>query len=298
MPDNNTLWNTENLNRTEWTTNDGDLESIGDIPASYCRKLYTAPTINSGTKRSTSDQARCKKDCTTVHMPDNEGTGIVEEWYWLCGHVVYTSLPRSWTGTCAIVQLYGATVAVRLPEQLHDNKPEHRLTKTFHFSTNLKSTGLLMLLLNGNTVAASCSAAAFKNGNVVAASCSAAAFKTGNVVDASCSAVAFKNGNAVAASCSAAAFKNGNTVAASCSAVAFKNGNVVDASCSAVAFKNGNAVAASCSAVAFKNGNAVDASCSAVAFKNGNVVDASCSAVATGGPFPDTCPTATCQKQA
>ncbi|RXN03911.1 alpha-2-macroglobulin-like protein [Labeo rohita] len=185
MPDNNTLWNTENLNRTEWTTvrtvkragrvatvkeiprnltcyqNDGDLESIGDIPASYCRKLYMAPTINSGTKRrcmacllktmrpaeslgnvpqfmiaryylyfvNTSDRARCKKACTTVQVPDNEGTGIVEEWYWLCGHVVYTSLPRSWTGTCAIVQLYGATVAVRLPEQLHDNKPEHRLTK-------------------------------------------------------------------------------------------------------------------------------------------------------------------------
>ncbi|RXN21715.1 G2 M phase-specific E3 ubiquitin- ligase-like protein [Labeo rohita] len=138
--------------------NDGGQESMGHIPASHCDELYMTAsttketghmclgclwntTISIGrlpqyvlgrcylSDANSLDQARCKQACSTVHVPDNDGTSVVEEWYWLCGHVVYTSLPRHWTGTCAMVQLYGGTVAIKVPEQLHNKEPGNRMTR-------------------------------------------------------------------------------------------------------------------------------------------------------------------------
>ncbi|RXN28332.1 envelope poly [Labeo rohita] len=146
------------MNMTCYQNDGGGQESMGHIPASHCNELYMTASITEETGHiclaclwnstislgrlpqyvlgqhylsdaNSFERARCKQACSTVHIPDNDGTSVVEEWYWLCGHVVYTSLPRHWTGTCAMVQLYGGAVAVRVPEQLHNTEPGSRLTK-------------------------------------------------------------------------------------------------------------------------------------------------------------------------
>lgn len=83
---------------------------------------------------------RCHKACNMTHIPDEEGTGVLEDWNWLCGHVVvYTSLPRDWVGTHAMVELYGGTLVVKTPEHLH-NYTEHRLTRPKREIENKVST--------------------------------------------------------------------------------------------------------------------------------------------------------------
>ncbi len=51
----------------------------------------------------------CLKYCRpNIHshplVPSDKGTRISANWWWLCGHRVYTALPRNWTGRCALVE--------------------------------------------------------------------------------------------------------------------------------------------------------------------------------------------------
>ncbi|XP_016338188.1 uncharacterized protein LOC107685937 [Sinocyclocheilus anshuiensis] len=58
-------------------------------------------------------RATCEAACAVVHVPDEEGTGVVENTYWQCGYAIYVSLARNWTGTCALIQLHGGTIVLR-----------------------------------------------------------------------------------------------------------------------------------------------------------------------------------------
>ncbi len=60
-------------------------------------------------------RTKCEAVCAVVHIPDKLGTGVVENGYWQCGYEIYVSLPRNWTGTCALIQLHGGTII--LPHQ-------------------------------------------------------------------------------------------------------------------------------------------------------------------------------------
>ncbi|XP_051965931.1 syncytin-2-like [Xyrauchen texanus] len=67
----------------------------------------------------------CKAACATVHVPDEEGTGVLENVYWQCGYAIYVSLPINWTGTCALVQLHGGAMVIQ--HQPHEvMKPKKR----------------------------------------------------------------------------------------------------------------------------------------------------------------------------
>ncbi len=51
----------------------------------------------------------CLKYCRpNIHshplVPSDKGTRISADWWWLCGHRVYTALPKNWTGRCALVE--------------------------------------------------------------------------------------------------------------------------------------------------------------------------------------------------
>ncbi|KAI7793852.1 hypothetical protein IRJ41_000489 [Triplophysa rosa] len=72
---------------------------------------------------SESGRAKCPL-CSTVHVPDQQGTGVVEGHHWLCGYRVYLSLPEGWTGLCALVQLHGS--AIILPHRSMENQQRIR----------------------------------------------------------------------------------------------------------------------------------------------------------------------------
>ncbi|RXN14305.1 envelope poly [Labeo rohita] len=116
---------------------------LGKIPKSNCNMIYEENETNLATRRRClrclnkgivvagplgqsavaseylfndhCARTRCEAACALVHVPDEEGTGVVENTYWQCGYEVYTSLPRNWTGTCALIQLHGGTIV--LPHQ-------------------------------------------------------------------------------------------------------------------------------------------------------------------------------------
>lgn len=144
------------VNLTCFQSSEGQ-DYLGNIPSGHCSEIYNIKLTSDETRSMcmgcllnttfpnhylpqslvsrhyltnlhAPEWRRCYIACGATHIPDDEGTGVLEDWYWLCGHVVYTSLPRDWTGTCAMVELYRGTLVVKTPEHLH-NYTENHLTR-------------------------------------------------------------------------------------------------------------------------------------------------------------------------
>lgn len=67
----------------------------------------------------------CSKYCALVpgqncyrYAPASRGTRAVKDWFWLCGHRVYTTLPEDWSGRCALVTLEEYSMVIR-PHKPH-----------------------------------------------------------------------------------------------------------------------------------------------------------------------------------
>ncbi|XDV29288.1 hypothetical protein PO909_032425 [Leuciscus waleckii] len=61
------------------------------------------------------------KNCNR-YVPSVKGTRALMDWFWLCGHMVYTSLPFNWSGRCALVTLEEYSMIIDNPVP-----KEHRL---------------------------------------------------------------------------------------------------------------------------------------------------------------------------
>lgn len=118
------------------------IKPLGEIPKSKCKVIYKENDINPVIRERCyrcvyhgilgpvlrpsqalvafqylisheAIRSACDAACVTVHVPDEDGTGVVENSYWLCGYAVYVSLPRQWTGTCALIQLHGGAMVIQ-----------------------------------------------------------------------------------------------------------------------------------------------------------------------------------------
>ncbi len=106
--------------------NSKGFELLGHIPSDHCREIYSSNSTSDAARKmcmscllkipfphrglpqsvvgrhylslsTAAERRRCHEECNMTHIPDDEGTSVLEDWYWLCGHVVYTSLPRHWS---------------------------------------------------------------------------------------------------------------------------------------------------------------------------------------------------------
>lgn len=58
-----------------------------------------------------------------MYAPNQRGTRALRDWYWLCGHSVYTSLPVDWSGRCALISLEEHSLIVRLHPAQNTEEP-------------------------------------------------------------------------------------------------------------------------------------------------------------------------------
>uniref|UniRef100_A0A8C6SQ21 Envelope protein n=1 Tax=Neogobius melanostomus TaxID=47308 RepID=A0A8C6SQ21_9GOBI len=106
--------------------------NVGHIEKNHCRNMLTfCPPIDEPTYYACLNNDSCWQDtqareaakvmnkdfalwcatslgcrCSRVAPITHVGTRVLSDWYWLCGHAIYTNLPPHWGGTCTIVELH------------------------------------------------------------------------------------------------------------------------------------------------------------------------------------------------
>lgn len=104
--------------------------AVGELPLALCKRIYTYCQWESETEcRACKRDDNCKNNGTRWHhdcrfnasyrlplkgdtqtetfcvktAPGIKGTIVLADWYFLCGHKAYLSLPEKWGGLCALV---------------------------------------------------------------------------------------------------------------------------------------------------------------------------------------------------
>ncbi|XP_025761788.1 uncharacterized protein LOC112846469 [Oreochromis niloticus] len=111
--------------------NNGTL-SVGELPLHVCGYIYTyCPPENESRCMKCLTSAKCAENLTLRRteckfnlayripvkaksqkwtgcartVPSSKGTRVLADWYFMCGHKAYLSLPEGWGGLCALVKL-------------------------------------------------------------------------------------------------------------------------------------------------------------------------------------------------
>ncbi|XP_043965403.1 syncytin-A-like isoform X2 [Gambusia affinis] len=58
--------------------------------------------------------------CSTI-VPGDRGSRTMANWYFLCGHTAYASLPRNWGGLCALVPLSSPVTFLKKAQDAHSH---------------------------------------------------------------------------------------------------------------------------------------------------------------------------------
>ncbi|XP_077088576.1 uncharacterized protein LOC143740322 [Siphateles boraxobius] len=124
------------------------LTGKGTFDVEECSKRSSLPltTLHAYAGATPEEQELCDEYCGLYsgkncnrYVPSVKGTRALKDWFWLCGHMVYTSLPFNWSGRCALVTLEEYSMVIR--QQRNDRVNNQRNTRALSDRSSVSSLG-------------------------------------------------------------------------------------------------------------------------------------------------------------